>query len=168
METYILQFGLDKNSQDFIQNVRNEIRIAGFVDRQRGWLPHITIDKYDGSNFEELIEKINQVIANVSAFKINLETLNNFDKETLFVEPEPKDKVLEIKSELDIALDKFRFESRRMRGYNPHITLCTNNNLEECEKIAYQHFSKREATIERVWLYTEKNMELVKEWVLKN
>ena len=55
METYILQFGLDKNSQDFIQNVRNEIRIAGFVDRQRGWLPHITIDKYDGSNFEELI-----------------------------------------------------------------------------------------------------------------
>ena len=168
METYILQFGLDKNSQDYIQNVRNEIRIAGFVDRQRGWLPHITIDKYDDSNLEELIERTNQVLADVTAFKINLETLNNFDKETLFIEPNPKDIILEIKNNLDISLDKFRFESRKLRGYNPHITLCTNNNLEECEKIAYQHFSKREAAIERVWLYTEKNMELVKEWVLKN
>ena len=166
METYILQFGLDRDSQNFVQNIRNEIKLAGFVDRQRGWLPHITIDKYNDSNFNLLINNVESVLKNFSAFDIELKQLGNFDNETLFIDPLPKNTILDIKTQLDLALDEFRFESRKLRPYNPHITLCTNNNLDECQKVATKNLSPKTATVEKIWLYTEKNMELIKEWTL--
>ena len=166
METYILQFGLDKDSQNFVQNIRNEIKLAGFVDRQRGWLSHITIDKYNDSNFNLLINSIESVLKNFSAFDIDLKQLGNFDNETLFIDPLPKNIILDIKTQLDLALDEFRFESRKLRPYNPHITLCTNDNFDECQKIATKHLSPRKAVVDRIWLYTEKDMKLIKEWTL--
>lgn len=93
--------------------------------------------------------------------------MNNFDNETLYIEPYDKDNLMNFKSIFDEELKLYRLESRLKRDYRPHITLCTNNDISNAYKIADEKFSPFNGIIKYIWCYNQE-MELIKEYILNN
>ena len=164
MYDYVLQFGLDDESSKKVQVIRNHIRLEGFLDKQRGWLPHITIEKYNCSNRNEFISRVEKVVSKISKFNINLFSFGTFDNGTLFITPTPADNLVKYKNMFDEELSTMKVPSKH-DGYNPHVTLCTNDHLEQSKVAAFEKFKPFSATVTKVWIYTE-NMVLVKEFEL--
>lgn len=137
MEELILQFAFDREAMITIQDIRNHIRVNEFVDRQRGWLPHITINKYnvESQDKEKFIKLTDEIISNYSLFNLHLEALDNFingeNDGTLYIKPTETENLCTLKQQFDVKLEEFTIESRKKRYYTPHITLCTNNMLKE-------------------------------------
>lgn len=129
------------NFIDFYQNIKNTLKSNNIADRERNWLPHITIDLYNCKNKNEFIEKLDKIVQNINSFNIEFRNLNNFDNETLYIEPYNKDNLINLKSIFDEELKPYRLERRLKRIYRPHITLCTNNDLSSAYKIANKEFS---------------------------
>lgn len=167
MYDYVLQYGFDKETQDYIQSIKNTLKLNNVVDRERNWLPHITIDLYDCENKNEFIKKLDKLAKNISSFNIEFRNLNNFDNETLYIEPYNKDNLMNLKYIFDEELKLYRLERRLKRVYRPHVTLCTNNNLSIAYKIANEKFSPFDGKIKYIWCYNQ-SMELLKEYILND
>ena len=58
MYDYVLQYGFDQNIQKTIQEIKECLKKNEIEDRERKWLPHITIDLYNCKNQNEFIEQI--------------------------------------------------------------------------------------------------------------
>ena len=136
MYDYVLQYGFDKETQDYIQNIKNTLKSNNVIDRERNWLPHITIDLYNCKNKNEFIEKLDNITKNINSFNIELRNLNDFDNETLYIEPYNKEDLTNLKLTFDEELKLYRLERRLKRVYRPHITLCTNSDLSIAYKVA--------------------------------
>lgn len=167
MYDYVLQYGFDKETQDYIQSIKSTLKLSNVIDRERNWLPHITIDLYDCKNENEFIKKLDKVAKNISSFNIEFRNLNNFDNETLYIEPYNKDNLINLKSIFDKELKSYRLERRLKRIYRPHVTLCTNNDLSIAYKVADENFSPFNGLIKYIWCYNQ-NMELLKEYILND
>ena len=165
MYDYVLQYGFDKETQEHIQSIKNTLKSSNVEDKERNWLPHITIDLYDCKDKNEFIEKLDKIVKNISSFNIEFKNLNNFDEETLYIEPYNKDDLMNLKSIFDEELKPYRLEKRLKRIYSPHVTLCTNNDLSIGYKIANEEFSSFNGTIKYIWCYNQ-DMELLKEYIL--
>ena len=165
MYDYVLQNGFDKETQEHIQSIKNTLKSSNVEDKERNWLPHITIDLYDCKDKKEFIEKLDKIVKNISSFNIEFKNLNNFDEETLYIEPYNKDDLMNLKSIFDEELKPYRLEKRLKRIYSPHVTLCTNNDLSIAYKIANEKFSSFNGTIKYIWCYNQ-DMELLKEYIL--
>ena len=161
---YVLQFGLDRLSQAYVQNIRNRIRQNDLVDRQRGWLPHITIDKYKCKEEDKIVEIIDSVVEGIYEIPFAVEEFGNFDGETLYLKPSNIEEFQIVKETFDKALKNYKVKGRDT--YNPHITLCTNDKLEESIDVVMSIFSSFSGYACKLWLYDEK-MCLIKEWLLK-
>lgn len=140
MYDYVLQYGFDKETQDYIQSIKNTLKSNNIEDK-KNWLPHITIDLYDCKNKNIFIEKLDKIVQNISSFNMEFRNLNNFDNETLYIELYNKDNLMNLKSIFDQELKPYRLERRLKRVYKPHVTLCTNNDLSTAYKIANEEFS---------------------------
>ena len=167
MYDYVLQYGFDKETQDYVQNIKNIIKLNNVKDKEKNWLPHITIDLYDCKNKDEFIEKVDKIVQNIKCFNIEFRNLNNFDNETLYIEPYNKNNLMILKSLFDEKLKSYRLEKRIKREYKPHVTLCTNDDLSSAYKIAREKFSPFNGTIKYIWCYNP-NMELLKEYILNS
>lgn len=165
MYDYVLQYGFDKETQEHIQSIKNTLKSSNVEDKERNWLPHITIDLYDCKDKNEFIEKLDKIVKNISSFNIEFKNLNNFDEETLYIEPYNKDDLMNLKSIFDEELKTYRLEKRLKRIYSPHVTLCTNNDLSIAYKIANEEFSSFNGRIKYIWCYNQ-DMELLKEYIL--
>ncbi len=140
MYDYVLQYGFDKETQDYIQSIKNTLKSNNIEDK-KNWLPHITIDLYDCKSKNIFIEKLDKIVQNISSFNMEFRNLNNFDNETLYIEPYNKDNLMNLKSIFDQELKPYRLETGLKRVYKPHVTLCTNNDLSTAYKIANEEFS---------------------------
>ena len=166
MYNYVIQIALDRTSQTYVQNLRNCIRQNNIVDRQRGWLPHITVDKYNCKNEKNLINKITEIVSDIKVFKFNVSGFSSFSGETLYLKPDKLDEIIELKNKFDKGLSRYRLSKElRRKEYNPHITICTNDRLEDSIQVLMNYFSSFEVFVSKIWLYTE-DMRLVKEWEL--
>lgn len=166
MYDYVLQYGFDKKSQEYIQNIKEYLKINNVEDKERNWLPHITIDLYNCKEKEEFLQKVDCVIKDLTKLCIECNNLNDFNKETLYIEPFNKERLLEIKDMFDRQLYKYRLENRKNREYKPHITLCTNNDIDEnIYDLANKKFNPISVEIKYIWVYNQK-MKLVKEYEL--
>ncbi len=167
MYDYVLQYGFDPKTQNTIQELKKCLKENGVNDKERKWLPHITIDLYNCKNQDKFIKEINKIAEKINNFKIECNSLNNFDEETLYIEPYNKEKLMKLKLVFDEVLKEYRIEERKNREYRPHITLCTNNDLTIAKKIANKKFKPFEGMIEHLWIY-DCNMNLIKEYKLKH
>ncbi|MCI8273457.1 MAG: 2'-5' RNA ligase family protein [Clostridia bacterium] len=167
MYDYVLQYGFDKETQDYIQSIKNTLKSKNVIDRERNWLPHITIDLYDCKNKDEFIEKLDKIVQKISSFNIEFRNLNNFDNETLYIEPYNKNNLINLKSIFDEELKSYRLEKRLKRMYRPHVTLCTNDDLSIAYKVADEKFLSFNGTIKYIWCYNQ-DMELLKEYILND
>jgi len=166
MYDYVLQFGFDNESQFKVQEIRNHIRQNGFVDRQRGWLPHITIDMYKCKNQNQFIEIVDEIVKGLKRFEIKMDRLDDFFNEYLHIKPEPIKTLAKIKQQFDKQLNDYMLASRRTKEYTPHISLSQNDELEKSQEVAMEKFVPWNATVCKIWVYN-KNMQLVKEYKLK-
>ena len=167
MYDYVLQYGFDTDSQNVIQKIKDYLKNNGIKDREREWLPHITIDIYDCKNQEEFIEKLDLVIQKVKPFDVEFKNLNNCNGETLYIEPYEDKKLMELKVFFDKELNEYMLEHRRTRKYIPHATLCTSDYLEKSIKLANEKFLPFVAKVECIWVYNNE-MNLIKEYRLRN
>ncbi len=167
MYDFVLQFGFDKKTQDYVQNIKNILKLNNVTDKERNWPPHITIDLYDCKNKDEFIEKVDKIVQNINSFTIEFRNLSNFDNETLYIEPYNKNNLMFLKSLFDEKLKSYRLEKSLKREYRPHVTLCTNNDLSSAYKIASKEFSHFNGMVKYIWCYNQ-NMELLKEYILNN
>lgn len=166
MYDFVLQYGFDNNTQKYIQNIKNYLKENHIQDKERNWLPHITIDLYNCKNESKFINIVDSIVKNIQSFSIDLKNLNDFDKETLYIEPYNKEELLKIKEIFNNILEEYRLENRRNRIYSPHITLCTNDNINEnTYALANEKFEPFKANIEYIWIYNQ-NMRLIKEYKL--
>lgn len=108
MYDYVLQYGFDKETQDYIQSIKNNLKLNNVINRERNWLPHITIDLYDCKSKNEFIEKLDKIVKNISSFNIEFRNLNNFDNKTLYIEPYNKKNLMNLKSIFDEKLESYR------------------------------------------------------------
>ncbi len=65
----------------------------------------------------------------------------------------------------DISLSKFRLEKRKNRIYRPHITLCTNDDLNSAIKISEDMFKHFVGKVAYLWIYNPQ-VNLIKEYSL--
>lgn len=165
MYDYVLQFGFDEETKNYIQNIKDILKSHNIIDKERAWLPHITIDLYDCKNQNEFIDKLDKVVSNISAFNVEFKNLNDFDGETLYIEPFNKEPIIQVKSLFDESLKLYRLERRLNRIYKPHVTLCTNDNLTFAYKIAKEQFVSFNGTVKYLWVYKQ-NMQLIKTYIL--
>ncbi len=164
MYDYVLQYGFDNNTEKYIQKIKQYIKANNIKDKERNWLPHITIDLYNCNNKNEFIYKVDDIISKIEEFSIQCKNLNDFDKETLYIEPYNKQRLNELKNIFDNELSSYRLENRIKRIYKPHITLCTNNDINaDIYKIANEKFEPFIARIKYIWIYSQ-DMTLIKQY----
>lgn len=72
MYDYVLQYGFDIESQNYIQGIKEYLKKSGIKDIERNWMPHITIDLYNCKNKDEFINKLDVVIGKIEEFDIDL------------------------------------------------------------------------------------------------
>ena len=166
MYDYLLQYGFDIKSQSYIQDIKEYLKNNGIQDKERKWLPHITIDLYDCKNQDEFINKLDEIIENIKEFDIEFKNLNTFNNETLYLEPYNKEKLMYLKKIFNQELNNYMLEKRIERKYMPHATLCTSDMLDKSISLAREKFSLFTARIEFIWVYNQK-MELIKQYKLK-
>jgi len=167
MYDYVLQYGFDNNTEKYVENIKKYLKENNIEDKERNWAPHITIDLYNCKTQEEFIKKVDNVVYNVKKIIIECKNLNDFDEKTLYIEPFNKEKLMELKLSFDNELNDYRLENRRKRIYKPHITLCTNDNIDDnLYNLAYKKFNPFIAEIRYVWIYTQ-DMKLIKQYELK-
>ena len=166
MYDYLLQYGFDKDTQKYIQNIKDYLKSNNIEDKERKWLPHITVDLYNCKNQNEFIIETDAIAKNIKAFSLECNNLNDFDNKTLYIEPYDKERLLQIKDLFNKKLDKYRLEHRRKRVYKPHITLCTNEDINmSTYELARKKFCPFVANIEYIWIYKQ-DMRLIKEYKL--
>ena len=149
--------------QKIISKIKNTLKENNIMDKEKNWRPHITIDLYNCSNRDQFIEMIDEIIEKIKSFEIEFNNLNNFDEETLYIEPFNKTELYEIKAIFDSQLNKYRLEKRLNRTYKPHVTLCTNDDLTKAKLISEDKFKPFIGKISYLWVYNPK-VELIKEY----
>lgn len=158
MYDYVLQYGFDTESKYYIQSIKDYLKNNRIIDRERNWLPHITIDLYNCKNEKEFIDKLDVIVEKISAFNIEFKNLNTCNNETLYIEPYNKEILME--------LNNYMLEKRRERKYIPHATICTSDTLDKSIQLANQKFNPFISTIKYIWVYN-RDMQLIKEYNLK-
>lgn len=166
MYDYVLQYGFDTESKYYIQSIKDYLKNNRIIDRERNWLPHITIYLYNCKNEKEFIDKLDVIVEKISAFNIEFKNLNTCNNETLYIEPYNKEILMELKQYFNIELNNYMSEKRRERKYIPHATLCTSNTLDKSIQLANQKFNPFISTIKYIWVYN-RDMQLIKEYNLK-
>lgn len=166
MYDYVLQYGFDTESKYYIQSIKDYLKNNRIIDRERNWLPHITIDLYNCKNEKEFIDKLDVIVEKISAFNIEFKNLNTCNNETLYIEPYNKEILMELKQYFNTELNNYMLEKRRERKYIPHATLCTSDTLDKSIQLANQKFNPFISTIKYIWDYN-RNMQLIKEYNLK-
>lgn len=166
MYDYVLQYGFDTESKYYIQSIKDYLKNNRIIDRERNWLPHITIDLYNCKNEKEFIDKLDVIVEKISAFNIEFKNLNTCNNETLYIEPYNKEILMELKQYFNTELNNYMLEKRRERKYIPHATLCTSNTLDKSIQLANQKFNPFISTIKYIWVYN-RDMQLIKEYNLK-
>ncbi len=166
MYDYVLQYGFDEKSQEYIQDIKDFLKRNNIEDKERRWAPHITIDLYNCKDKEEFLQKVDYIVKGLKKFYINCNNLNDFNKQTIYIEPFNKERILELKDIFDKELHKYRLIERNTREYKPHITLCTNNDInEKTYELINNKFKPISVEIKYIWIYNQK-MELIKEYEL--
>ena len=166
MYDYVLQYGFDTESKYYIQSIKDYLKNNKIIDRERNWLPHITIDLYNCKNEKEFIDKLDVIVEKISAFNIEFKNLNTCNNETLYIEPYNKEILMELKQYFNTELNNYMLEKRRERKYIPHATLCTSDTLDKSIQLANQKFNPFISTIKYIWVYN-RDMQLIKEYNLK-
>lgn len=167
MYDYVLQYGFDIESEKYIQSIKKYLKNNNIKDKERKWRPHITIDLYDCNFQNKFIEKVDSIVDNITCFELKCKNLKDFDKETLYIEPYNKEKLIQLKLDFDNVLSEYRKQSRRERTYKPHITLCTNENINQnLYDLTQKVFKPFNTKVKYIWIYNQK-MELIKEYKLK-
>lgn len=166
MYDYVLQYGFDTESKYYIQTIKDYLKNNRIIDRERNWLPHITIDLYNCKNEKEFIDKLDVIVEKISAFNIEFKNLNTCNNETLYIEPYNKEILMELKQYFNTELNNYMLEKRRERKYIPHATLCTSDTLDKSIQLANQKFNPFISTIKYIWVYN-RDMQLIKEYNLK-
>ena len=166
MYYYVLQYGFDTESKYYIQSIKDYLKNNRIIDRERNWLPHITIDLYNCKNEKEFIDKLDVIVEKISAFNIEFKNLNTCNNETLYIEPYNKEILMELKQYFNTELNNYMLEKRRERKYIPHATLCTSDTLDKSIQLANQKFNPFISTIKYIWVYN-RDMQLIKEYNLK-
>ena len=166
MYDYVLQYGFDTESKYYIQSIKDYLKNNRIIDRERNWLPHITIDLYNCKNEKEFIDKLDVIVEKISAFNIEFKNLNTCNNETLYIEPYNKEILMELKQYFNTELNNYILEKRRERKYIPHATLCTSDTLDKSIQLANQKFNPFISTIKYIWVYN-RDMQLIKEYNLK-
>lgn len=167
MYDYVLQLGFDEETQNYVESIKNILKTNNIQDRERNWLPHITIDLYNCKDENEFISKIDNIIYSINSCNIQFKNLNNFNQETLYIEPYNKDELYNIKKLFDNYLDMYRLEKRKLRIYKPHVTLCTNDDLIPAYEIVTKDFAPFNGKVKYLWVYNQK-MDLIKQYILKD
>ena len=166
MYDYVLQYGFDTESKYYIQSIKDYLKNNRIIDRERNWLPHITIDLYNCKNEKEFIDKLDVIVEKIIAFNIEFKNLNTCNNETLYIEPYNKEILMELKQYFNTELNNYMLEKRRERKYIPHATLCTSDTLDKSIQLANQKFNPFISTIKYIWVYN-RDMQLIKEYNLK-
>ncbi len=166
MYDYVLQYGFDTESKYYIQSIKDYLKNNRIIDRERNWLPHITIDLYNCKNEKEFIDKLDVIVEKISAFNIEFKNLNTCNNETLYIEPYNKEILMELKQYFNTELNNYMLKKRRERKYIPHATLCTSDTLDKSIQLANQKFNPFISTIKYIWVYN-RDMQLIKEYNLK-
>ena len=166
MYDYVLQYGFDTESKYYIQSIKDYLKNNRIIDRERNWLPHITIDLYNCKNEKEFIDKLDVIVEKISTFNIEFKNLNTCNNETLYIEPYNKEILMELKQYFNIELNNYMLEKRRERKYIPHATLCTSDTLDKSIQLANQKFNPFISMIKYIWVYN-RDMQLIKEYNLK-
>lgn len=166
MYDYVLQYVFDTESKYYIQSIKDYLKNNRIIDRERNWLPHITIDLYNCKNEKEFIDKLDVIVEKISAFNIEFKNLNTCNNETLYIEPYNKEILMELKQYFNTKLNNYMLEKRRKRKYIPHATLCTSDTLDKSIQLANQKFNPFISTIKYIWVYN-RDMQLIKEYNLK-
>lgn len=105
MYDYVLQYGFDTESKYYIQSIKDYLKNNRIIDRERNWLPHITIDLYNCKNEKEFIDKLDVIVEKISAFNIEFKNLNTCNNETLYIEPYNKEILMELKQYFNTELN---------------------------------------------------------------
>jgi len=166
MYDYVLQYGFDIESKDYIQSIKDYLKNNGIIDRERNWLPHITIDLYNCKNEKEFIAKLDVTVEKISTFNVEFKNLNTFNNETLYIEPYNKEILMKLKQYFNTELNNYMLEKRRTRIYMPHATLCTSDTLDKSIQLAVPKFNPFISTIKYIWVYN-RDMQLIKEYNLR-
>ena len=166
MYDYVLQYVFDTESKYYIQSIKDYLKNNRIIDRERNWLPHITIDLYNCKNEKEFIDKLDVIVEKISAFNIEFKNLNTCNNETLYIEPYNKEILMELKQYFNTKLNNYMLEKRRERKYIPHATICTSDTLDKSIQLANQKFNPFISTIKYIWVYN-RDMQLIKEYNLK-
>ena len=87
MYDYVLQYGFDKETEQFVQSIKNYLKENKIKDEERNWLPHITIDLYNCKDQETFINKLDNIISNIKRFNVRFINLNDFNGKILYIEP---------------------------------------------------------------------------------
>lgn len=165
MYDYVLQYGFDIDSQNTIQEIKDYLKSNGIKDRERKWIPHITIDLYNCKNYDEFFYKLDLIINEIEQFDVEFRKLNNCNGETLYIEPYKKQRLMDLKQLFDKELNEYMLENRRTRTYIPHATINTSDFLNESIELAKEKFKPFVAKVKYIWVYNF-NMELIKEYEL--
>lgn len=132
---------LDETTQKELTQLQNQILKKYPQGTQTMGIPfHISLGSFPISSKEELIQRINNCVKDISTFPLNLQSLGHFNNTVIFVEPEINEALVELHK---------RFEGNFADGFSwhPHVTLYIGK-VEDGKEILNQiSFEKKTAHI---------------------
>ncbi|MGV9199334.1 MAG: 2'-5' RNA ligase family protein [Promethearchaeia archaeon] len=113
-----------KSVWDPIQEIRKK------YDRQiNRWMPHINLmyPFVPKSQFDEIAPRFKMTCQHIESFEISLKKIDFFrhahQKHTLWLVPEPKEKIINLYKKLVEIMPQFNDLDRFKGGYTPHLSI---------------------------------------------
>lgn len=134
---------LDDESQEVFEGYRKILLQKGIVGTQTNDIPyHISLGSYPVEKREELMEQVQTVCAQMSAFRVSLTHLADFGNCVLFAEPKICPEILNLRS-------LFENDYPKVFPYHPHVTILQDSvpHVLLAKELLLPVYQKREAAI---------------------
>ena len=126
-----IAINLSKEAKDYLWQLKEEFRGVGKVKFTPKKNYHLTL-KFIGEVSEDRLESIKQRLSKVyfDKFEVSLHQLGHFNHKVLWVNLNPRDKILELAKRIDGELTEFPNDY----SFNNHLTLAKIKYLDNKER----------------------------------
>ena len=117
----------DEESTNILNHVFKKLKEGSFNSYYQLVLPHITLTSYENIDFQEAMERLNQLCNDVNPFRILFSSYGYFPSEesVLFLNPKSDMELLDIQQEVFELFEDFQVGDSP-KTWVPHCTLATD------------------------------------------
>lgn len=174
---YVVMALFDSETNEFIKEIRKEIRNNSLMERAGEWVPHITLGVYREEILEDLKEHVREIANTWNVFSTRFDVIGQFLHDEQYTEtdvfvfiPALTPEMMEFYKDFHTKYDEYLTEigeDYRYSGGTPTVhstvAICDTGSFAKVIKVLYDKFERRNIKITGIQI-AEMNKNVVSEY----